>query len=332
MRSRFYIFLLLFLAACKNSDSDKDPQVNSDTGSLTSTKMNPEIEFTFETPNDTTKNFYVTVFPKGEIRGTLILLSGFGDLPTETLKATDIYKYASQSGYITLIPALGDNLFFYLDKVSNEKLYRFIDTVFKKYKLPTNNFFIGGYSLGGSAAFQYTEQAYAFNSKLRKPTAVFGADPLLDLERQYNYMVSIDRPAKNPSSAEGEKTFTDLFEEIFKTNPKNNPKFFWNISPFSASDPKHETIKPLVDVPLRTYSDPDINWYIENRHVDFTDLNITDQAAMINWLRSMGNKKAELIISLGKGYKHGMRAPHSWSIIDGKKLVEWMNNQATITK
>jgi hypothetical protein len=187
------------------------------------------LNLLFNTPNDTTKNFYVTVFPEGKIKGTLILLSGFSELPTETLVATDIYKYASQSGYITFIPALGDKLFFYLDEVSNERLYRFIDTVFKKYELPANNFFIGGYSLGGSAAFQYTEQAYAPGSKLRKPNAVFGADPLLDLERRYNYMISTDRPQKNPASAEGEKIFTDLFEEIFKTNPKDNPKFFWNI-------------------------------------------------------------------------------------------------------
>ena len=60
--------------------------------------------------------------------------------------------------------------------------------------------------------------------------------------------------------------------------------------------------------------------------MDFTDLNITDGAAMINWLRSMGNKRAELIVALGTGYKHNVRAPHSWSIIDGKELVQWMNS------
>jgi len=120
--------------------------------------INPKIEFTFQTPSDTTKNFYVTVFPEDEIKGSLVLLSGFGELPTETLTATDIYKYASQSGYITFISALSDRMFFYLDKASNERLYQFIDTVFKKYEPPDNNFFIGGYSLGGSAAFQYTEQ------------------------------------------------------------------------------------------------------------------------------------------------------------------------------
>ncbi|MEP6948440.1 MAG: hypothetical protein ABI863_04175 [Ginsengibacter sp.] len=139
------------------------------------------------------------------------------------------------------------------------------------------------------------------NSKLRRPNAVFGADPLLDLERQYGYMITAYRPPKSSASAEGEKVFTDLFEEIFKTNPKGNPKFFWNISPFSASDTNHSSIKSLINVPLRLYSDPDINWYIENRHVDFRDLNITDNASVINWLMSWGNKRAELITALGKG-------------------------------
>jgi hypothetical protein len=213
-----------------------------------------------------------------------------------------------------------------LDKASNETLYRFIDTVFKKYDLPAGNFFIGGYSLGGSGAFQYTEQAYAPGSKLRKPDAVFGADPLLDVERQYRYMTSADRPKKNPESEQGEQVFIDVIEKIFKTNPAKNPRLFWKISPFPASDPNHNAIKPLVNVPLRIYSDPDINWYIENRHVDFTDLNIIDGAATVNWLKSMGNQEAELINSLGKGYKNNIRAPHSWSIIDGKELVQWMNN------
>jgi len=87
-----------------------------------------------------------------------------------------------------------------------------------------------------------------------------------------------DRPTKHPGSAEGEKILSDLFEEIFKTNPKKNPQFFWNIFPFSAADPNHNSIKPLTNIPLRVYTDFDINWYIENRHVDFTDLNITDGA------------------------------------------------------
>ena len=227
-------------------------------------------------------------------KGSLVLLSGFNEMPQETLAATDIYKHAAQSGYITFIPALGDALFFYLDQESNQRLQRFIEMIFKKHELPDGNFFIG-HSLGGAAAFQYTEQAYAANSKLRKPSAVFGADPLLDVEREYNYITSSDRPEKEPSAEQAEGIFVDVVEKVCKTNPGKNPQFFWKISPFSASDPNHDAIKPLINVPLRIYCDPDINWYIENRHADFTSLNIIDGAATVNWLRSMGNKRAELI-------------------------------------
>ena len=328
MRICFFLFLIFFLTACNTSNSKKDVDESSKVDSLETGLREPRIEFTLENEKDTTGNFYVTVYPEGEIKGSLILLSGFGELPTQTITDSDIYKYASQSGYITFIPALADPLFLYCDTASQKLLHQFIEMVFTKYKLPDHNFFIGGYSIGGLGAFQYTERAYSTGSQLKQPTGVFGADPPLDLERIYKYMTTTDRPKKHPAS-EGEHVFTDLIQNVFKTNPRDNPKYFWKISPFAASDPSHQTLKSLVNVPLRVYSDPDINWYIENRYVDYSDLNIIDGAAAINWLRSMGNSRAELIISLGKGRKRNNRQPHSWSIIDGKELVSWMDKIAT---
>ena len=80
-----------------------------------------KIEYTFSTPGDTTKNYYVTIFPKDKVKGALILLPGFGELPKQTLLDSDIYKYASDAGYLTLIPALGDWSFFYIDHSSHCK-------------------------------------------------------------------------------------------------------------------------------------------------------------------------------------------------------------------
>lgn len=286
-----------------------------------------KITYTYNIKGDTTKDYYVTIFPEQEIKGTLILLPGFGELPASTLIETDIYKVASKFGYITFIPALGDWSFFYIDESSHQKINQFIDTVFKRYSLPTNHFFIGGYSFGGVAAFQYTERAYHPDSKLRKPAAVFGVDPPLDLERMYVSMITTDRPPKHPVSQNEDNYIASLFQEKFKANPKDNPKYFWKISPFSRSDTSHSAIMPLIDVPLRIYNDPDINWYIDNRHVDFTDMNVFDAAGMINWLKSIGNGKAELISCLGKGFRKekNFRHPHSWSIVDSKELIEWMN-------
>jgi len=328
MRTLVYISIILTFAAWNKSESKQHSVTKTTLGNLasdSSSRLN--IIYTFDTPNDTTNNFYVTILPERQIKGTLILLSGFGELPTRTLIETDIYKYASQAGYITFIPALGDWSFFYCDDVSHQKLNQFIDTVFKKYNLPTKHFFIGGHSFGGVAAFQYTEQAYRPNSKLRRPAGVFGCDPPLDLERMYISMTTTDRPKKHPISQNEDNYIANLFQEIFKTNPRDNPKYFWKVSPFSRSDTSHSAIKLLVNVPLRVYNDPDINWYIDNRYVDYKDMNVFDSAAMINWLKSMGNDKAELINCLGKGHriKENIRHPHSWSIVDGKELIDWMN-------
>jgi hypothetical protein len=81
----------------------------------------------------------------------------------------------------------------------------------------------------------------------------------------------------------------------------------------------------LKNVPVRIYSDPDIDWQMKNRHVDYYDMNALDQAAMINELNLMGNNEAEFINALGKGYRlNGMRHPHSWSLVEPEDCINWI--------
>lgn len=299
------------------------------TGLLTIISVNvlgQKIEYTLSTPGDTTQNYYVTVYPKEKIKGALILLPGFGELPKQTLIETDIYKFASNEGYLTIIPALGDWSFFYIDNSSHQKLNQFIEEVFKKYNLNENAFFIGGHSFGGTMAVQYAQRAYATNSTLRKPAGVFAVDPPLDIERLYNCMTTTNRPTKSPVSIQEDNYVSNRIQQEFKTDPKTNPAFFWDISPYAQSDNEHRSLKTLLTIPLRIYNEPDINWYIDNRSIDFYCINSLDSAAMINWLKSLGNSKAELIITSNKGYRvsRKMRHPHSWSIVGGGEFIKWV--------
>ncbi|HYG02955.1 MAG TPA: hypothetical protein VD927_10960 [Chryseosolibacter sp.] len=288
------------------------------------------IEYIFATPGDTTKNYYITVHPEGEIIGSLILLPGFGELPRQTLIESDIYKFASAAGYLTIIPALGDWSFFYIDSLSHQRLNQFIQEVFEKYDLKEESFFIGGHSFGGTMAVQYSQRAYSSKSTLMKPSAVFAVDPPLDLERLYNCMTTTNRPTKNPVSIQEDNYVSNRIKLEFRTDPATNPSFFWNISPYAQSDKEHRSIKSILTLPLRIYNEPDIHWYIKNKSVDLYCINSLDSSAMINWLRSLGNSKAELILTTDKGYRVGrqVRHPHSWTIVDGKNLIEWMNDVA----
>lgn len=309
-RMRTKLLLATFFTACIHAHGQK-------------------IEYTLLTPGDTTKNYYVTVHPKGEVKGSIIMLPGFGELPQKTLVESDIYKYASNAGYLTIIPALGDWSFFYIDDLSHQKLNQFIDEVFKKYDLDEKTFIIGGHSFGGTMAVQYAQKSYSNKSTLKKPIAVFALDPPLDIERLYNCMTTTNRPKKNPISIQEDNYVTNRIRQEFKTNPKSNPEFFWKVSPYAQSDTAHSSLKTLLSVPIRIYNEPDIKWYIENRNIDFYCINSIDSAAMINWLQYLGNSKAELMLTSGKGYRVGrkMRHPHSWSIADGQELVEWITNQ-----
>lgn len=291
--------------------------------------LGQRTEYSFSTPGDTTKNYYVTIFPKEKIKGSIILLPGFGELPEQTLAEWDIHKHASDAGYLTIIPALGDWSFFYIDELSHQKLNQLIEDVFKKYNLNENSFFIGGASLGGTMALQYVQRAYSDKSVLKKPVAVFAIDPPLDIERLYNCMTTTNRPKKNPVSIQEDKYITDRIQQEFKTTPESNPEFFWKVSPYAQSDPEHASLKALLSIPIRIYNEPDINWYIENRSIDFYCINSLDSSAMINWLKSLGNSNAELIITSGKGYrvKNKMRHPHSWTIADGQELINWMTEK-----
>jgi hypothetical protein len=76
-------------------------------------------------------------------------------------------------------------------------------------------------------------------------------------------------------------------------------------------------------------SEPDIQWWLSQRGYDYSYINVTDQAAMINELQRLGNSKAVLVTTTGKGYRqpNNIRHPHSWSIADPEQTIKWLQSQ-----
>ena len=70
---------------------------------------------------------------------------------------------------------------------------------------------------------------------------------------------------------------------------------FYNNSPYSFSDMTQRAIKALIKTPIMMMSEPDIQWWLSQRGYDYSYINITDEAAMINKLKKSGNDKAVLI-------------------------------------
>lgn len=284
-----------------------------------------KTEKVFLDTGDTTRNFYTLFHPtKRPISGYIVIIPGFGETAEDALAQTDLPITAAQNGLLTIIPTFQDGvLSFGIDPLSQESLNAIIGDVKNKYDLVNQRFFIGGFSIGGSTAIKYAQNTYV------KPTAVFAIDPPLDFERFYNSCIRSLRLSSDKEPNPEHVYMIERIEKEFDGTPKTALSNFHEISPYSYSDPTQAAVKKFGDIPLRIYSEPDVNWWLEERNTDFTGMNITDCSAVINELKRLGNCNAELIVTESKGYRKptNLRHPHAWSIADDDALIEWLLNQ-----
>ena len=287
------------------------------------------IETVYLNVKDSTTNMYIAVVPENDqVKAFLVLLDGFGNSPQEVLFQTDIPKYASQQGILTIIPLLKTGpAYFGSDTASQQSLKEIIDLVVTKYQLKDKDFYIGGFSIGGTCAVKYSESTLEKNYSI-KPKAVFAVDPPLDWERYYNAAKRVVR-LSNPSQVNGEVFYMiERIEKEMKGTPKTALNNFFSHSPYSFSDTTQNAIRNLIKTPIIIISEPDIQWWLKERGYDFSYNNISDHAAMINELQRLGNKNAVLVTSSDKGYRKpsNIRHPHSWSIADPEQIIKWLQS------
>jgi len=96
-------------------------------------------------------------------------------------------------------------------------------------------------------------------------------------------------------------------------------------SPFLASEEDGGNARLLKNMPIRLYTEPGVIWPIENIGRDYYSIKAVDQAALVLQLRALGNTKAALITTTGKGFRpQRTRNPHSWTIVDELEFADWL--------
>ena len=276
----------------------------------------------FLEPNETSKNCYTVFYPNQlPIKAYLFLIPGFGETAEDVLIQTDLPIKLAQKGILTVIPTLQDGVFsFGVDDLSQQTLQTIIQQVKQKNQLDNLPFFIGGFSIGGSCAIKYAEEATT------KPRAVFAIDPPLDFERFYNSSKRTIRLAVDTEPNQESVYMINRIEKEMNGTPKTALANFYRISPYSFSDVNQTAVKKLLQIPIRIYAEADINWSLTERNADFTSINVTECSAMINELNQLGSHTANLILTQNKGFRKpdNRRHPHSWSIVDNDELIAWL--------
>lgn len=282
--------------------------------------------YNFE-PVDTSTLFYLKLVPKSKPIGCLVILPSSGELVEAVLKQISLHKYAVEKGLLVVFPSInwGSSKFV--------EAHQFLDTIFKQvvdqYKIPKDQFVLGGLSGGGMQALRYTEKANSEKSTTYLiPKAVFALDPPLDFAHLYKQAQrDVERNFSEVAVAEGH-WLMDMFTKEFGGTPTEVPMEYVNHSIYSHTEKDGGNAKFLLKTPIRIYTEPGIEWQIYNRHRDLYDLNCTDISAMVNLLRSQGNDKAEISVTHDKGIRlDGTKHPHSWSIMNSKECLAWILKQ-----
>ncbi|HEX2536264.1 MAG TPA: hypothetical protein VHK69_21130 [Chitinophagaceae bacterium] len=276
---------------------------------------------------DSTSDMYIAVLPeKQPVKAFMVLLDGFGAAPKDLLDQTAIPATAARKGILTIVPVLKTGpLYFGIDSASQQSLDDQIKGAVAKYHLQGKPFYIGGLSIGGSCAVKYAERA-AQNAAAIKPKAVFAVDPPLDFEHFYNGARRVVRLSVNTEVNGEVRYMIERIEKEMGGTPATARERYHHLSPYSFSDTTQRAVRTLVHTPLMLITEPDIQWWLTNRGYDFSYLNVTDHAAMINELQRLGNKKAVLVTTHNKGYRQpgNLKHPHSWSIADPEQVLSWL--------
>lgn len=315
MNKPFLILIISIFSSlyCKGQEFEKVVISNQDPSNL------------YINDNDSTELYYLKVVPKSKPIGAVVIFPSGGETIQDLLKQIELPRLAFENNILTIIPSINwgtENR-----TVENGILDEIFKEVVKKHKVPKENFVLGGLSNGGMISLTYAETSKKEkNSTFLIPKGVFGLDVPLDKAHMYEYC---QREIKRDFSEVGvneARWIMNNYNETYGGSPQEFPEKYIEASIYSNGAENGGNAQYLKNIPIRMYTDLDVNWLINERRRDLYDWNGTDIVAMINDLKLMGNQDANVIITMGKGVRlDGSKHPHSWSIMDNQDLINWIS-------
>jgi len=266
-------------------------------------------------------NDYLLIKSNDE-KAVLVLFPCFPCDSEHTLKEANFIEELTKNSISVVL--LNENQKLYLQNSEKENLNNLIESIFKENNLTQNNISIGGFSSGGNLAIQMA--SYLSENSTLKISSVFAVDSPIDLVQLYNNCVlDVERNVKAEAVSEGE-FIVDLFNENLG-NPNESLVNFIGKSNFIQSEKNQPILDKLDQVKIRFYAEPDTVWQKENRERNFENLNAFQLENAHNYLVNKGHFNTELIFTEDKGIRsNGQKHPHSWSIVEGSSLKNWILN------
>lgn len=261
--------------------------------------------------------------PPGRVAGLVVLLGAPDDAALPALLA--------ERGIATAVPPV-DRETLLLDAGTMRMLEAVALDALGRTGAPPGRVAIGGISLGGTGAVAYTEHCAIRRCDMAvRPRAVFAVDAPLDMVRFWEGAALQVRWDTTGTAAEA-RWILDRLARHLGGPPSEQRAVYAARSPFLYDDPNGGNARLLLDVPVRLYAEPDMEFWLDTMGLDYYQLNAFDAVAVGSRLRRLGHDDVEVILTRGRGHRpDGTRNPHSWSIVDEPDLARWLASRLEVS-
>lgn len=248
----------------------------------------------------------------------LVLFPGFGGDALETREESKIPDEAVTRHVAVLLMDFSHRLF--VKEAEADRLLDVIDSVVVSERIEGGHVVLGGWSAGGNVSVALAKRLHDAPRPHLHVDGLFVVDSPLDLTQLYPIWKRHAEHSPYPS-AQGEGALViDLLDRTLGPWPDSAA----NYARYSPVTPDTASVAPLKKLAVRLYTEPDTAWWRINRGDAYEDMNACYLEKLEAELRSAGCSRAAYITTQGRGYQHGRRHPHAWSIVEEKELVTWV--------
>lgn len=257
------------------------------------------------------------------IKGLIVFTHARRDTLNQDILITEALKKKLAVIYITTDNRL--DFYFQVDHMNEVVLS--LKEIIESYNIPDENLMFCGMSLEGTRALKLAIFSTSRDAAAKiRPRAIAICDAPLDMIRFHKEMIKAKELNFKPVASNEGTWVAAYLEANLGGTPETARDAYISYSPYSYGNEQPHQLKVFDNIAVRAYTEPDINWWIENRGKDYYGMNAIDMAAFINTLKLRGNKEASLLLTQNKGYDdEGNRHPHNWNIVDEKELVIWFS-------
>jgi hypothetical protein len=276
---------------------------------------------------------YAIVTRPAAVKGLLVLMPGYGQAPDFSdfygapgVSGLPVAGALAKSGIATIMiaPPPG-TLFGGADH--QQRMEQTLAYVARELTAaPALPIAVAGFSAGGTDAVLLAERCARGGCTIRHTVkAVATVDSPLDFERLWDSAAMTIRDSASGGNVAEAHLMQQAIAAMTGGSPASHRAGYLSASPLLDHQADGGNARWLAHTAVRAYTEPDVQWWIDNRLADYHQMNSTDAAALVKRLRMRGNAGAELITTTGKGYRaDGRRHPHSWSIVDQAGLAAWV--------